>query len=175
MKSSGYNGTSVKDIVDAAGVPKGSFYNYFDSKQTFAAEAIEKVAEEGRQCSGLILNNVELPPLERLEQYFSMGMSNACEGKFKIGCFLGNMCQEMSDSCDVLREKVNESLSMITSDIESVLKEAQDQGSLSADRDTLQLAQFLLNSWEGALMRMKASKCSEPLQAFLAMLPFLYR
>lgn len=173
MKSKGFNGTSVKDIVDAAGVPKGSFYNYFDSKQAFGVEAIKTVAEQGRIQSSTLLKNSRIAPLERLQQFFSFGIDSACDGEFKIGCFLGNMCQEMSDNCDVLRAAINDALNDFTSDIEVLLLEAQASGSLAADRNPRQLAEFLLNSWEGALMRMKASKCDEPLQAYLAMLPIL--
>ena len=39
MFLNGYNGTGVKDIVEAAGIPKGSFYNYFESKEDFALQA----------------------------------------------------------------------------------------------------------------------------------------
>jgi TetR/AcrR family transcriptional repressor of nem operon len=173
MKANGYNGTSVKDIVDAAGVPKGSFYNYFESKQAFGVEAIEAVAEQVRIQTGTLLGNTSIPPLDRLQQFFSLGIDDACTGDFKVGCFLGNMCQEMSDNCDVLRSTINNALTNFTSDLETVLIEAQSNGSLSPDRNPRQLAEFLLNSWEGALMRMKASKCNEPLQAFLTMLPIL--
>ena len=105
MKIHGYNGTSVKDIVDAAGVPKGSFYNYFHSKESFAVEALEAVAEESLRASRDLLARGTEKPLRRLQVYFEQNASQACEDEFKVGCFFGNMCQEMSDSNEVIRSK----------------------------------------------------------------------
>jgi len=70
MKSHGYNGTSVKDIVDAAGVPKGSFYNYFASKEIFAIEALEAVACETYQTARHQLIEAKGPALQKLHDYF---------------------------------------------------------------------------------------------------------
>ncbi len=170
MKSHGYNGTSVKDIVDAASVPKGSFYNYFDSKETFAVEALEKVAEEAMASGRAVLSNRQLPPLRRLQQYFELGAEVANDCDYKVGCFFGNMCQEMSDSNDTIRQKVRQILKRKTQLIADVVAEAQSQGTLKKDVEAMVLAEFLFNAWEGALMRMKASRCKEPLDAFLCVL-----
>jgi TetR/AcrR family transcriptional repressor of nem operon len=106
MKIHGYNGTSVKDIVDAAVVPKGSFYNYFPSKESFAVEALQAVADESLSASRDLLASGTGSPLQRLRSYFEQNASQACEDDFKVGCFFGNMCQEMSDSNEIIRGKV---------------------------------------------------------------------
>lgn len=173
MKMHGYNGTSVKDIVDAAEVPKGSFYNYFESKKAFAIEAIEKTALENYSATKAILGNKSVPPIERLEQFFSASIENACENNFTVGCFLGNMCQEMSDNCNMIRSKIKSVMGKTTGFVEDVLKEAQEDGTLKHDSDPAMVAEFLFNAWEGALMRMKASKSREPLDAFLQVLPII--
>ncbi len=175
MQTQGYNGTSVKDIVDAAKVPKGSFYNYFDSKESFAVEVIDKAAKENFEAACKILRTTEQPPLQRLDTFFKTNADNACENEFKIGCFLGNMCQEMAANCETIRLKIKSVLGDTTRLIEEVLLEAQGLGQIEATLDTAIVAEFLFNAWEGALMRMKASKCKEPLDAFLAMLPLIYK
>ncbi len=175
MKRHGYNGTSVKDIVDAASVPKGSFYNYFESKESFAIDALEKVASESHEASRMVLENQSIAPTERLQQFFTCGADNACGEGFKVGCFLGNMCQEMSDSNEAIRTKVRLILKRHTQLIASALDEAKTQGELRKEADTALMAEFIFNAWEGALMRMKASRCKEPLEAFLAMLPEIIR
>jgi TetR/AcrR family transcriptional repressor of nem operon len=171
MKANGYNGTSVKDIVEAAEVPKGSFYNYFESKEVFAVEAIEKAAADNLRAVSEMLRRSDIPPLQRLEEFFATNVEGACEGDFRIGCFLGNMCQEMADNCETIRLKIKCVLGDTTALIEDVLRQAQSDGTLAAERDPAIMAEFLFNAWEGALMRMKASKCREPLDAFLTMLP----
>jgi TetR/AcrR family transcriptional repressor of nem operon len=175
MKIHGYNGTSVKDIVDAAVVPKGSFYNYFPSKESFAVEALQAVADESLSASRDLLASGAGSPLQRLRSYFEQNASQACEDDFKVGCFFGNMCQEMSDSNEIIRGKVRQILVRNTELFEQVLDEAKAAGEIAAGADTGMIAEFVMNAWEGTLMRMKASKSREPLDAFLGMLPQLTR
>jgi TetR/AcrR family transcriptional repressor of nem operon len=175
MKIHGYNGTSVKDIVDAAVVPKGSFYNYFPSKESFAVEALQAVADESLSASRDLLASGTGSPLQRLRSYFEQNASQACEDDFKVGCFFGNMCQEMSDSNEIIRGKVRQILVRNTELFEQVLDEAKAAGEIAAGADTGMIAEFVMNAWEGTLMRMKASKSREPLDAFLGMLPQLTR
>lgn len=170
MATHGYNGTSIKDIVDAAEVPKGSFYTYFKSKEDFALAALERATEERERESRILLQNRDIPPLERLSRYFRE-YTGACDSGVTGGCFIGNMCQEMSDSSELIRLKVRELLCNNTQAIEAVLEEARRDGSLSSPMSSEVLAQFLFNAWEGTVMRMKATKCREPLDAFLALLP----
>ena len=175
MKIHGYNGTSVKDIVDAAVVPKGSFYNYFPSKESFAVEALQAVADESLSASRDLLASGTGSPLQRLRSYFEQNASQACEDDFKVGCFFGNMCQEMSDSNEIIRGKVRRILVRNTELFERVLDEAKAAGEIAAGADTGMIAEFIMNAWEGTLMRMKASRSREPLDAFLGMLPQLTR
>lgn len=172
MATHGYNGTSIKDIVDAAEVPKGSFYTYFKSKEDFALEALERATEARNQESRALLQDASLPPLERLTRYFR-DYTGACDSGVTGGCFIGNMCQEMSDSSEAIRLKVRELLRNNTEAIEAVLEEARHAGSLSSPLSSSVLAEYLFNAWEGTVMRMKASKCREPLDAFLALLPIV--
>ena len=175
MKIHGYNGTSVKDIVDAAVVPKGSFYNYFPSKESFAVAALQAVADESLSASRDLLASGAGSPLQRLRSYFEQNASQACEDDFKVGCFFGNMCQEMSDSNEIIRGKVRRILVRNTELFDRVLDEAKAAGEIAAGADTGMIAEFVMNAWEGTLMRMKASKSREPLDAFLGMLPQLTR
>lgn len=170
MKKKGYNGTSVKDIVDAAGVPKGSFYNYFDSKESFALEAVAFTADAEQETAEAILCNREVAPLVRLRTYFETSIQHACCNEFRQGCFLGNMCQEMADTSDVIRELLHRKLKQLTGLLAGVIQEAEEQGVITRPLDPNQTAEFLFNAWEGAIMRSKASKSREPLDAFLNML-----
>lgn len=170
MATRGYNGTSIQDIVDAADVPKGSFYTYFKSKEDFAIAALEMVAEERIQTSKRLVNDRSIAPVARLVKFFEMGVPG-CESNLNGGCFIGNMCQEMSDSSEAIRLKVRQMMRNKTQMIEDLLEEARLDGSLKNTLATSLLAEFLFNAWEGTLMRMKASKSREPLDAFLLTLP----
>ncbi len=173
MKVQGYNGTSVKDIVDAAGMPKGSFYNYFASKEAFAVEALDNVGRATVEDGARLLGNTSQLPLERLRNFFLAHTEQACAEDFRAGCFLGNLGQEMSDSCEAIRCKVQQTLSANAGMFRAVLEQAQAAGQLDPYLDPAQTAEFLFNAWEGTLMRMKADKSRAPLDAFLALLPRL--
>lgn len=170
MATRGYNGTSIQDIVDAASVPKGSFYTYFKSKEDFALAAIEMVADERMSVTKKLVGDRKVPPLERLKNFFENSVPG-CESNLNGGCFIGNMCQEMSDSNEAIRIKVRQMMRNKTQIVEDLLEEARLDGSLKNSISASLLAEFLFNAWEGTLMRMKATKCREPLDAFLAALP----
>lgn len=173
MATRGYNGTSIQDIVNAADVPKGSFYTYFKSKEDFAIEALEKVTDERMLQNRHLLNDRSICPQERLTRFFVDNIGG-CEENLNGGCFIGNMCQEMSESSEAIRIKVRQMLRNSTQAIEDVLEEARLNNELKSQLPSPVLAEFLFNAWEGTLMRMKASKCREPLNAFLIVLPELF-
>ncbi|WNO09303.1 TetR/AcrR family transcriptional regulator [Teredinibacter sp. KSP-S5-2] len=176
MKLRGYQGTSVKDIVDVAGVPKGSFYNYFASKEAFVLEAIEKAASSSYANAEKTLLNTAKPPLERIVDFFQSGIDQACDSEFKHGCFLGNLTQEMSDTSDPIRLKLKAALNRVTALIAEVVEEVHPKQ--EGDASELQpfiVAEFLFNAWEGALMRAKATKNREPFDAFLTMTRYILK
>lgn len=129
MATRGYNGTSIQDIVNAADVPKGSFYTYFKSKEDFAIEALEKVTEERMIQNRHLLSDRSIPPQERLTRFFVENIGG-CEENLNGGCFIGNMCQEMSESSEAIRLKVRQMLRNSTQAIEDVLEEARDRKSV---------------------------------------------
>src|SRR6516225_4876557 len=89
----GFNATSVQDITDAAGVPKGSFYNHFESKEDLALQALERYWQNGAGRRG-VLSDTSLDPVERLRRHFR-GLSDlAVRQKFQKGCMIGNFSTE---------------------------------------------------------------------------------
>lgn len=175
LKSKGYNGTGIKDVVDAAGVPKGSFYSYFESKEVFAIEAIEKVASDATQEMSRLLLSGNKSAKERLAEFFEVSSGGFCDEEFKIGCFLGNMCQEMAASSERIGCAIEKALKGMTRTIEQTLEQAQRDGDLDSSYDPALLAAFLFHAWEGALMRMKSSSSREPLDVFCHHLDLYFR
>src|SRR5882762_7763681 len=91
----GFNGCGVQDITEAAGVPKGSFYNHFESKEALGAEVVERYgkASAARRAT---LNDRSIPPLERLRKHFEITVAQFVATEFKRGCMLGNFSAELS-------------------------------------------------------------------------------
>ena len=97
MHRKGYNATGVKDIVDAAGIPKGSFYNYFESKEDFVIQALQYSADHCNTVMGKTLKDRSLPPLQRIEKFYEERILQFRECDFTLGCFGSNLCIEMGD------------------------------------------------------------------------------
>lgn len=159
----GYNGAGVNDIVVTAGVPKGSFYNHFASKEALGLETIARYA---REYDLEALRDLSLPPLVRLRRHFDHLAQRFQECGFSRGCLLGNFGAEMADANPNIREALSITLDQWTRAIADVLREARDAGMLPADKDVDKFARFLLDAWEGSLIRGKVMKTSSPLDDF---------
>jgi len=96
-----------QDITDSAGVPKGSFYNHFDSKEALAVVALQRYAERRRLED---LADPSAAPLARLRSHFELLRAETQEHGFTRGCLLGNLGAEVADHSDVLRAAVGQSL-----------------------------------------------------------------
>src|SRR5271170_3105603 len=91
LHSKGFNGCGVQEITEAAGVPKGSFYNYFDSKEAFSADVLEHYWEQGAQKNLAVLSDESIPALARLKTYFSQRAAYHAANQYERGCMIGNL------------------------------------------------------------------------------------
>jgi TetR/AcrR family transcriptional regulator, transcriptional repressor for nem operon len=163
----GFNATSVQDITTAAGVPKGSFYNHFESKETLGAEAVLRYLE-GSRARLAVLRDTKLPPVSRLRAYFEDLGQSFERSRYSRGCLLGNFGAELSDQSPLIRERVARAFASWSEIIAKVIAEAQAAGAVSTHFPPETLAGFVINGWEGALLRAKVDKSRAPLDQFLA-------
>ncbi len=161
----GFNGCGVQEIVDAAGVPKGSFYNHFKAKELLAIEVLDTYTKGSRR--DLLLDEA-VPPLDRLRNHFGFLASRYEANGYTRGCLIGNFAAETADGMPELREALDRSLTRWTATVAGVIHQGQADGSIVADLDPDQAARFLISAWEGAVMRMKVAKSGESLDDFFA-------
>ncbi len=168
MQQNSYAATGVKEVLDVAGVPKGSFYHYFPSKEAFGTIVLQSYLAAESERSAKALKVSKAPPLKRLRRYFEQLIRvYGPYGDTKGGCLLGNLSQEMATHSEAIRQALQNGFVQWQAAVEEVLKEAVMRGELSAAVTTKNLAAFLLNSYEGALLRAKAEGNEVPLQLFL--------
>ena len=167
MLKRGYHHTGIHDVLDAAGVPKGSFYHYFKNKEDFGLQVVGRYADDGYAEIDRILRDKWQPPLVRLRRLFEEFRADYERRFCRDGCLLGNLGQEMADVNDTFSDRISLHFDRWTARIALCLDEAVVSGDLSADADTTMLAGTLLDAYEGALLRMKVVKNIAPLQAFL--------
>lgn len=167
MHQHGYNATGVAQILQAAEVPKGSFYHFFGSKEEFAAAALDRYAAERAERSAGVLNDAATSPLKRLRGYF-VGLAKIAGQHGPIpGCMLGRFSLEIAAESPQMRKRISASFARWQHAIAAVVAQAVTEKELPADTNAEALAGFLLNSWEGALLRSQADKSDAPLETFV--------
>lgn len=162
----GYTATGVKDIVDAAEVPKGSFYSHFASKETFGKEVVDNYFDGGLDDLHALLTNESTPPLERLRTYFEDKIRGYRAAGYAQGCMLGNLSLEIADHSMLIRGRIALHFKTWSGFFAGCIEQAQRTGAVRNRQSAPVLAEFVLNSWEGALLRMRAEKDERPLIEF---------
>lgn len=159
----GFDGCSVQDITDAAGVPKGSFSNHFKSKLDLAVEALGIY----QQDAGMdLLLEGKKKPIQRIRDHLEYMAGLQSHSKFSRGCMIGNFAAEMANENPKMRKAVAAALQEWSDAIAGVLKQAQDAGEVDSRHDPEQLARFIINGWQGSVLRMKVVRSRAPLDDF---------
>jgi len=167
MRKHGYGATGLQEILDLASVPKGSFYHHFGSKETFAAAVIERYNSLSDERSQRILGSARQAPLKRLRRYFEDLIQIAGQAAPISGCLIGGLSLEVASSSSLLQSHLSLSFGKWQAAIADVLLEAKQIGELPMSIQHEALAGFVLNSWEGALLRSQADRNNAPLNAFV--------
>jgi TetR/AcrR family transcriptional regulator, transcriptional repressor for nem operon len=167
MHRHGFNATGLTEILQAADVPKGSFYHFFGSKEEFAAAALERYAARAAERSAAVLSDATTSPLKRLKSYFAGLVKISGQHGPVPGCLLGRFSLEIAAKSPQLRKRISASFARWQHTIAAVIEQAVTGRELPADTNAEALAGFLLNSWEGALLRSQADKSDAPLETFM--------
>lgn len=165
FQDQGFNGCGVQDITDGAGVPKGSFYNHFKSKEALALEVLD------RYCCGNkleILSDVTQPPIARLKAHFTFLARRFEDWHFTRGCLLSNFATETSDTNPIIREAMVAAFERWSAAVADVLRQAQTEKAIDAKFDPEALARYLISAWTGAVTCAKVKKSRRSLEDFFS-------
>ncbi len=164
LMEQGYHGTGLKEILDAVKIPKGSFYNYFGSKENFGAEVIQHYIEPFIKQLDTYLEHSNGDALSALTRYYRDLIAETEKQNFKGGCLLGNLMGEIGDTSEICQKALQSAVTRYRNIMRSALAQAQHQGTVRSDLTAEEMADLLLNTWQGALLRMKIEQSSEPLK-----------
>ena len=162
----GYNAVGLQAVLQATGTPKGSFYHYFRNKEDFALQAIDRYMAQVHEGLDDALCDRRHPPLARVRRFFEISREKYRE-EGHLGCMLGGLGQELSGVSEVFAGKIDRCFRDIAERLSTCLTEAQQRGELAADEDPQEMAELLLNCWEGAALRSRLRRDPRPLDDML--------
>ena len=162
----GFAGASVRDIVQAAGVPQGSFTNHFASKEAFGLEVIDLYFANALDAMRETLRNDELPPLQRLRLYIDNGKNRLNKDSMRNGCLFGNFTAEASDCSEPIRLRLVEVFAEVQAAVAYCLRAAVKAGEIAPSTDCDEIAAFIVSSLQGANLLAKAQRSPVPVERF---------
>jgi TetR/AcrR family transcriptional repressor of nem operon len=160
----GYSASGVAEITAAAGVPKGSFYNHFESKEAFACAALDAYWEEGGAASQALSGTKPAP--ERVREHFKALDRFISADSYAAGCMVGNFAIEAGPVSEALRRHVASLYARWTALLTACLEEGQKAGAISTALPAETLARFLIGGWHGAIQRAKVDRNGRATAAF---------
>ena len=164
LHARGFHACGVQDITAAAEVPKGTFYTHFDSKEQFGADVLGRYWEQRASRAQTILSDESRSPLERLKAYFASKAQ--VTGPFDKGCMIGNFSAEMAADSRLMRDRLGAVLAAWTQMLATCIREARSAGQLTTDQDPETIAAFLIDAFEGAVLRTKVDRDGTALKRF---------
>ena len=156
----------MRDICAAAGAPQGSFTNHFRSKEAFAEEVLDRYFDYLKGLVRQALNDETLTPRQQLKRYLDIITGKLERDRWRIGCLIGDLSLEASSQSKPLRERLHAIFQEWRTLFASCIAAAQSAGEVDSKFDATELAEFLLASWEGAILRMKVEQGPAALERF---------
>lgn len=166
MLRAGYEGASVRDICAVAGAPHGSFTNHFRSKEAFAGEVLDRYFAHTQTMVKEALSDRTLSARARLLRYLDIISAVLADDGWQRGCLIGDFSLETTSHSELLRARLEAIFQEWRDPFASCMAEAQANGEIDSTFDALDLAEFLLASWEGAILRMKVERGPAALERF---------
>jgi TetR/AcrR family transcriptional repressor of nem operon len=163
----GFNSTGIEAILKRAGVPKGSFYHYFSSKEEFGLCVLAEFSTGIDRIFSSFLTDTTVTPLVRLKNCTESLVHRFEENNCSIGCLAANLGQEMADQSEDFRCRLAEIFRSWLCHFGNCIRDGQDSGEISSEMSSDSIAEFFLSGFEGALLISKVMKTSDPLRNFM--------
>ncbi|AZM96956.1 TetR/AcrR family transcriptional regulator [Vreelandella venusta] len=168
LTEQGFIASGIDGILKRVGVPKGSFYYYFDSKEAFGRAVIEHYGAYFAAKLDRHLSDMSQPPLARLETFVEDASAGMARHGYRRGCLVGNLGQEAGGLPTGYRDWLLATLADWEQRLARCLEEARETGELAEEADCDRLAKAFWIGWEGAVMRAKLEHSPHPLRIFIS-------
>jgi TetR/AcrR family transcriptional repressor of nem operon len=172
LSEHGYHGTGIKQILDEVNVPKGSFYNFFASKEAFVTEV---VGHYSRNLLSQLNDFIEvegkaLTPVEQLRSIYRYSLKQYESHAFKKSCLVGAIATEISAESEMCRVELEKAMKQWLSFFSGIFTQAQDQKLVRDDISPADMASVYWSAWEGALITMKMTADTKPVKRIMELM-----
>jgi TetR/AcrR family transcriptional repressor of nem operon len=165
MSGKGFSAVGLNEILATASVPKGSFYHYFQSKETFGEAMLQRYFDRYLKGMDDLFSQPGLTGEKRLMLYWQNWLTSqtTCDPQSK--CLVVKLAAEVADLSEAMRAVLLHGTGKITGRLAGMIAEGIKDGSLATNENPARLAQSLYQSWLGASVMAKITKDDTPLQA----------
>jgi len=172
FEQKGFNATGIQEIATLADIPKGSFYNYFSSKEDFGVAVIRYYTDINtkRWTDSLDAATEKEDSYQALSTAFLAITEKYRCAEIKKGCLLGNLAAEISEASEDCRMALQQSVREYKTILAVHLRIGQQAGKVRSDLPAQGLADLVWDCWQGSLLRMKIEKSVEPVSNDLELL-----
>lgn len=167
MLRKGYQGVGINEVLRTVGVPKGSFYYYFKSKEDFGVSVIQHYAACQLQLMQALLLDSSVNARTRLMNYYSKMKEYYAQDGFSTGCLVINLGGEISSFSEPLAKAIRKATVAFYELITDCIREGKRRDDIDLDEESATIAAFVNNAWEGAVMKMQIEKSPAPLDNFM--------
>lgn len=164
----GFNGCGLTEVLHVAGVPKGSFYHYFSSKEEFGVAVIERARDEHLAEMRPLLSDRRMTPRERLRAIFDQARAECAQTGPTVECLIPKLALETASLSEPVHAAVKCAYQQWSALLAQVIREGQAGGEIDRKHDADRLANVLVMLWEGAAIRMQIERNIAPLDDFQA-------
>jgi TetR/AcrR family transcriptional repressor of nem operon len=164
----GFNGCGLNEVLQLAGVPKGSFYHYFRSKEDFGVALIERARDAHLDELRPLLGDRRLSPVARLRAIFAQARDECEATGPTVECLIPKLALETASLSEPVHAAVKCAYQQWSAIMAQVIREGQAAGEISKKHDPDRLANVLVMLWEGAAIRMQIDRNIAPLDDFQA-------
>jgi len=165
FEKKGFNATGIQEIATLAQIPKGSFYNYFASKDDFGVAVIHYYTELNthRLTEMLTLANQKEDAYYALDTAFLAITEKYRCASVKKGCLLGNLAGEISEASEPCRLALQEAVILYKNILAERIFLGQKSDKIRSDLPAPLLADLIWDCWQGSLLRMKIENSVDPI------------
>ena len=164
MSGKGFSAVGLNEILAAAGVPKGSFYHYFSSKEAFGKALLERYFDNYLSSMDEIFARTGMNAAVRLQCYWQHWLSTQTASDHQGKCLVVKLAAEVADLSEGMREVLEHGTSRIIRRLSVAIGQGLADDSIKTRRDPDALAQTLYQSWLGASLLAKITQEDSPLR-----------